>query len=260
MRISSEHRSITQPVPPETYRKAADDFVLGASKTKLFDAIVVCGSLVKNDIISGWSDLDIVCIAKTHAPRARTLTATARICDQLTNLHSIGIGLDLTWRDEFDRTSRIGGRPLAMTYEVAQYGEFHINRSPFSTAQPEGALHTTLQRERIPLALAELHNWRRVAMQTPHPDRTSAALSIKTLLKLLKISVAPYAGHRFTHQEDLAFLPEGLPHEIREAFTMAVNARLNWPSVNQPRTATARRLFSLLAKFDALNLLDALAQ
>src|SRR5690349_9105924 len=132
MRISTDHRATTHLVPVGDYRRAADHFVALAIEADVFDSVIVCGSLVKDDVVPGWSDLDLVCIAKDRISKRETLRATAKIYEFLTNTYHIGIGLDLAWRNEVDHSYRIGGRPLAMTYEVAQYGEFYINDQPFS--------------------------------------------------------------------------------------------------------------------------------
>jgi hypothetical protein len=256
MRISTDHRTITQPVPLSAYRQAANRFIELADKANIYDSVIVCGSLIKSDVVTGWSDLDLVCIASDSADKGDTIAVTAHIYQTITAAYHIGLGVDLTWRGEFDRSSRIGGRPLAMTYEVAQYGEFHFNDAPLSSAEPISQMRPALKRERAPLALAEIHNWRRASFQSSAlSSELRAAMAVKTLLKLLKILVAPYNGTRFTHSEDLSVLKECVPLTMHQAFEAAIEVRANWMVAGRAEE-TAIRVCELLANLDVLGFLD----
>ncbi|MDC8985086.1 hypothetical protein [Mycobacterium marinum] len=253
MRVSTDHRVITRWAPKSCYRAAADDFLAAAISLGFLDSIAICGSLAKDDVIPGWSDLNIVCIARGDAPRGETLGELNRIVKDLTERTAIGIGFDLVWRTEFDRSSKIGGRPLAMTYEVAQCGEFHINPAPFAAAAPMHTVLEQLRQERAVLLLAEMHNWRRACFADDEPETNK--LAVKTLLKMLKQCVSPYPGSCFTHAADLTRLPRDIPDIAREAFMMAVETRATWGQNRDIDHARSAILSLLLTEIDALDLI-----
>ncbi|MFG3604385.1 hypothetical protein [Micromonospora chersina] len=200
-----------------------------AERKSLFACVIVCGSIAKNDIVPGWSDIDIVCLPRDEVDASAAMNEVRGLLSQVRTAFELSIGIDLVYPRELLATSRLCGRPLSMTYEVAQYGQFYFCSDPFEGIQPLGASMEIIRRERLPLALAELHNWRRTYLGDSS-SRESIYAGVRSALKILKVIVAPYLGVSFTHEEDFEHLSPSIDPGLIRAFRSAIDIRKNWPN------------------------------
>jgi hypothetical protein len=237
MRVAADHRSDTAVYEPAIYDVLAAAAVEQLASTGLVESLVVCGSVVKHDIIPGWSDLDLVVILRDplSAPD-EVLSSIAEALHRAQGDIKIGIGADIVLARELKPEGRLGGRPLAMSYEVASYGRVAYGPSPFTSLPPLAIARGAIIAERTLLMRAEIHNWRRLFLMTePENRRTAgwAASSIKTTLKLLKHAVEPDTASPFTHASYLEVLRQHTNDAaLLSAATAAVDARSRWPEIS----------------------------
>lgn len=208
------------------YRKVAN-LVGSAADPQLVSSVVLCGSTAKNDIVPGWSDLDIIIVSVSEWPNRDLLVHVRDVLSRATAQAPIGVGIDVAGRALLRSRGRIGGRPLAMTYEVAQYGEILFGETPFDSIPPLESVRREIIQDAWSLTLAELHNWQRYYCTRASDQPTDTlANSIKTCLKLLKHAVEPDTVLPFTHESYLeAFEEKSAGADVAELFRTAVRSR-----------------------------------
>lgn len=235
MRISTTHRSLTKPYAPTVYRELATRCAAALGACGGVTSVVACGSLVKDDIVPGWSDLDLVTFVDAVEP-TEVLKAIRMALRTASDGVSIGIGMDVVPTRAFLETGRLGGRPLAMSYEISRYAEKYwgadvLGRLPALT-EPVAA---HIREESALLQRAELHNWTREFVLGPDRELEPLgwlATCVKTALKLLKHEVEPDTHSPFTHASYLEAFRSHRPSAAGEdLYRWAVEARATWTSV-----------------------------
>jgi predicted nucleotidyltransferase len=233
MIVEPSHRAETISYPKETYQQLADRIVSNVSKIPTVISIVVCGSLIKDTLIPGWSDLDFVIFLERSDDNIKQLDALRGALNEAKGDVLIGIGVDLVYQDTFENGFRLGGRPLAMTFEVAGYGKTLFGPNPFSQLLINDQIKQLIEYDRKQAIRAELHNWRRSLLVAKSADIHWLARCTKTVLKILKHETDPNLLGPYTY--DAAFLlaiDRGLPAEKLELFSAAVKYRLQWLSIS----------------------------
>ena len=234
MPVDWTHRAITREYPPSVYRSLASDCARALEATGLVDALVVCGSVAKMDVVQGWSDLDLVAFCN-QTDRLRRLDAVAHALSEASRDIRIGIGVDVVFLDQFRRTYRLGGRPIAMTHEVAEYGLLEFGESPWLGIPPRNL--TRIAQEAAIARAEEVHNWRRAYIVSRREgvlagDRDWLARCTKTLLKLLKYESDDLPGPPYTYGASLDRLVATRPHHVSlPSFRKAVETRARWMEV-----------------------------
>ncbi len=228
MLIDADHRGETNIYPVETYINLKNRCSEELSRIPNVHSIVMCGSVVKGSLVPGWSDLDIVLIMNGYNLNLSDLEKIKKAIELAKNFINIGIGLDVVGYSQFIRDNKFGGRPLAMTIEVAAYGEVVFGKSPFvNDLSPNQFTERLIQEKRIGI-LAEIHNWRRsYLLRKKDIDYSFLAYTVKTLLKILTFEAGPKTKAPFTYEGALEIIRQvGYP-ELNH-FIQAVTTRANW--------------------------------
>lgn len=191
--------------------------------------------------MSGWSDLDLVVFLHNLAKSSDFLQKMRRAIAEGKGDIRIGIGIDLVYTDLFSKTRRFGGRPLAMTFEVAGYGKVMYGPNPFNGLVLTDGIRKSIEYDRVQSIRAELHNWRRSFIGSEPSINQALQRSTKTLLKLLKHETDPNLKGPYTY--DAAYehaVAAGLPPDKLRLFYQAVEHRKNWLQiVDSPSAADA---------------------
>jgi hypothetical protein len=234
------------------------------SNTPGLQSLLLCGSLAKGDAQEGWSDIDLVAVedAQDRAPSLAFLQAVNHTLARASAVAPIGIGIDCASAVGIVTTGRIGGRPLAMTYEVAQYARVLRGSNVLREAPPLSTNIARIVAESTLLIEAELHNWRREYVYTVDHDSVDwLAQCVKTLLKLLKRVVEPHTVAPYTLASYVDVLKTKAPMDHRlTAFSHAVETRASWVQVTESqdqRKVRTEELTSELAGYSGYNLLAA---
>ena len=252
MLISPSHRDQTRWYPATAYVELANQIADALSATRVVSSVVACGSLVKGDIIPGWSDLDLIVFLEPDTDPLVALESARISILRARGDIEIGIGFDVVGHDDFLQSKgRIGGRPLAMSYEVARYGRALMGVNPFHSVDLEIPDAEQIGRERVANVRAELHNWRRDYLEGSYTNATPRALAhaTKTLLKLLKHETAPDPAPPFTYEAALSYLRvDAATHSADEAFAAAVRTRRDWNMLTDTDTVF-RTLVGALSRY-----------
>jgi hypothetical protein len=197
--------------------------------------VVVCGSVVKETIIPGWSDLDLIFLIEGF----EKLDSLYQVRDALLRAKcdtEIGIGVDTVFHDEFRKTRKLGGRPLAMTFEVAGYGQTWYGKNPFAGLEFDSEAQQRVANEKVIAILAEIHNWRRSFLTISFEEIQSSeqwlARCVKLCLKLLKHETDANVHGPYTYEAALHRLRAHYPaHKGLLMFETAVGVRREWLNV-----------------------------
>lgn len=256
MELDASHRGSTAVCSLDDYERFAADCALELQLLKGVHCVLIAGSVAKGDVVSGWSDLDIVVFYTAH-PDPRFLFSEIRGALQpLRERYAIGLGIDIVSLEDFRATKRLGGRPLAMTFELAQYAISMFGPNPVSGSVPESADLDIIRLERTLGIAVEIHNWRRRAVSSPpnvasHTD--TAKLAIKSWLRILKYDSNLYAKRPYTYQAALDSVKQyGAGDDATlNAYCRAVEMRRQWLQwAGNPNLASAVTLLEdALAKY-----------
>lgn len=245
MLVDFSHRAETKAYSPDVYGALAERLCALLAELPSVDAIVLCGSLIKDTLVSGWSDLDIIAFFNESASRRDVLRSVRAQLQQARGDVLIGIGVDVVFSKDFKLSNRLGGRPLAMTFEVAGYGQLVSGASPFVNLPRTKEILEAIEYDRKQAIRAELHNWRRAYVK--EIDDVSGATDwlarcIKTALKLLKYETDPNFDGPYTYDAALARATSAglLPEDTMGGFQAAVAARKNWTELARDRVAAAQ--------------------
>lgn len=245
MLVDFSHRAETTAYPPDVYSILAERVCAHLAEAPSIDAIILCGSLIKDTLVSGWSDLDVIAFFNDAHPRMDVLHDVRERLQKARADISIGVGVDVVFSEDFKLSNRLGGRPLAMTFEVAGYGQLKTGVTPFRHLRKTPAVLEAIEYDRKQAIRAELHNWRRAYVKEKG-DRTGAidwlARCVKTALKLLKYEADPNFDGPYTYDEAFAraIIAKTLSEEILGGLQAAVLARKNWISLASDTEASIR--------------------
>ena len=203
--VDFEHRDRTAANKQEDYQQLHDQLVEGASELPGIHSIVTCGSLVKATLVPGWSDLDIIVFCKSTVKQWALLNDVSGMMSELSRAYSIGVGIDFVSIDSFRRTLRLGGRPLAMSREVAGYGRISFGPDPFERLVWSEEYFEAARVEALNACRATIHNWRRHVVARWRNDDPARNLQYDTKvgLKLLKCESDPNTGPSYTYDTAL---------------------------------------------------------
>jgi predicted nucleotidyltransferase len=225
----------------------------------MFDMVMLCGSTVKGTVVPGWSDLDIIAITASAWPTGDAIAALRAAVRAAEARAPVGVGIDVGGRPLLVREGRIGGRPLAMTYEVSRYGEVLWGTNILLDVPTLPNVRPTIVRDAWTLTLAELHNWQRLACISTRgaTDPTLLPSSLKTVLKLLKHAIEPETDAPFTYPSylnsfDTMYTGRG---RLRTMFAEAIGFRERYASLVASPTESedaARYLSSELLSIETL--------
>lgn len=265
MVVSARHRQSTEVYSEEVYEQLAQRCVAALRATEEMSSVVLCGSLVKSDIVPGWSDLDIIAFIHHSADCQAALQKTRSALFDARGSIRIGLGVDLVCEDQFESTNKICGKPLAMTPEVAAYGETAFGRDPFRSFHYDETVEEQIDHECPVIVAAQVHDWRRAFLaHRPGGLIEWSAYCVKAALKLMKLEAGPNLEAPFTHHGTLEKLTVRCPnHPALFGFVEAVEMRRDWLKyMNNPQLLEARMsvLCEILAKYPISGLQNALAE
>ncbi|MEO9801912.1 MAG: nucleotidyltransferase domain-containing protein [Reichenbachiella sp.] len=230
--INVDHRNSIGHHSKEEYEGYSKLLVSSLSKIDFISSIVVCGSLAKNDIVPGWSDIDLILFLESSHRSIDQLDVIKAKIKSASKEYRIGIGLDITYIDEFLTTNKICGRPLMMTYEVKHYGKIEFGLNYFEKIEEIKLVSNSIEIERKPLILAELHSWRRIytfSKESIPPNKWLFECS-KSLLRIMQIETGPNLIRPLNSESVLRKLlkKDFLSKDQKIAFSTAVEIRKNW--------------------------------
>lgn len=232
--VSFDHRSDIEVYDQNHYQTFADQIVASLSDIGDVISVVLCGSLIKDTLVPGWSDLDIIVFLRGASKVSQTLLEIGESLRALQCHTRIPVGIDIVLEDAFTATFRFGGRPLAMTFEVAGYGKTVYGVDFLSSIKWEDRMTDMVLADREKLIAAEIHNWRRwVIASTGQPlDSEMLARNLKTCLKLAKYESDPNIEPPYTYDGCVKRLEDiGAPDNKLQIWNLAVRTRKNWLNV-----------------------------
>ena len=233
------HRDHTASVKLEDYQQLHDRIIEKTSRVKGVCSLVSCGSLIKGTLVPGWSDLDIIIFYCSPPNQWLLLNQVSGVLSDLSTLYTIGVGIDFVSFEGFRRTLRIGGRPLAMSREVAGYGKLCFGPNPFDELVWSNEYLQMARSEALSACRATIHNWRRHVIarrKTDEPAR-NPLYDAKVGLKILKYESDPNTGPSYTYDAALRNV-QLLGQTDRfspELFEACVRTRKAWAHVVQNR-------------------------
>lgn len=235
--IDASHRDLTGDYPARVYDDLAVRCVELLLALPYIPSVAVCGSVAKSDVVSRWSDLDLVIFVSGRNNHFLCLKAIREVISRARGGTKIAIGADIVYIQEFQKTYKLCGRPIYVSYDIAAYARIYGSQNFFQLLPPVEQFREQIVAERLIVTGAEIHNWRRIMVSdTPQSlgVRLWAARCIKTLLKLLQYETGPLNLAPFTYYASLEKLRKFSPnHPALTAFSEAVKARSNWPHVIQ---------------------------
>lgn len=249
MILQALHRDTTGVYEPIEYQGLAGDCVREISRLVPISAIVLCGSVAKDDIVTGWSDLDLIIF---HPRVPRPLEYLRQVQNALVEAigeRRIGIGLDVVNEEEFARTHKLGARPLYASYDIGRYGRVLAGADPFGSLPPLELMSEAIIAERRLFIAAELHNWVRAFLwrrRDVAADISWLGYCTKTLLRLLLYETGPLMSAPFTYDGALVRLSTSLPsHPALGALREAVVVRRQWLSAKDDPSMVSQLVESM---------------
>src|SRR5438128_2230594 len=190
MLINVEHRGKTRRYSPKQYVHAANRLIVDLSRVPGIDSIVLFGSIVKQDTVEAWSDIDVI-IFVDQSCHSHDLYVNLRTANAASfNRYAIGVGIDVVIHQQFTKTGFIPGRPRYFTFDVAAYGRTVFGERILTPRRPTRHHMSRFAAERFQMVSAELHSWRRTFSEPVQAAQTrvaaNAASTVKTALKLLQ--------------------------------------------------------------------------
>lgn len=235
--IDASHRDLTGDYPARVYDDLAVRCVELLLALPYIPSVAVCGSVAKSDVVSRWSDLDLVIFVSSRNNHFLCLKAIREVISRAREGTKIAIGADIVYIQEFQKTYKLCGRPIYVSYDIAAYARVYGPDNFFKLLPPMEQFREQIVIERSIATGAEIHNWRRIVVSdTPQSLGIClwTARCIKTLLKLLQYETGPLNLAPFTYYMSLEKLKKSAPyHPALIAFSEAVDARSNWPQIIQ---------------------------
>ncbi len=226
--IDASHRRITGKCSLEDYRMAADILVHELQSLECMKSIVLCGSLVKETVVPGWSDIDLVIFVDHLCPEL--YPGIRRAVRRATERARIGVGIDLVVEKEFKATQRLCGKPLAMRYEVADYGLVKFGDNPFARCRISREVQSRINYESILEISSLVHNWRRRLLAKKNLFSLHyLAECVKNSLKILKFESNILIERPYTYENAYKIVAnEYSLHPSLRMFEAAIQVRRSW--------------------------------
>jgi len=228
MLIDVSHRENIKIHTKDEYLNLYNKCVNYLKEINTISSIILCGSLAKNDIVEGWSDIDIV-IFTSSAPDICFLQKFKSAMENAKEGFCIPLGMDIVFDEEFKNSNRFSGRPLMMTYEVATYGILSYGKDYLSPLKYDNIAMNLVNIERKKLIAAEMHSWRRQYINNTYNISNTFFNTTKALLRILQTEVGPNLELPINNQRNLErFKIKYGNHPSVETLEKAVFIRKNW--------------------------------
>jgi predicted nucleotidyltransferase len=236
MRIDASHRDASRVLTVADYDASLRRLHQSLSGLPAVTSLVLCGSMAKDDLVPGWSDIDLIAFLGRTGTSLGTLDDVAAAVSDALQQSRVPLGLDLVPLAEFLRSHQLGGRPFMMTHEVAHYGRSLHGPWPFVDCSYEARARARVETERPLLIRSELHSWRRGYCGRSVDERNSAGWlfeTAKVLLRILQCLTGPNLLPSLGARQSLQALTDVSPHhELLDAVRLAVTIRQDWDPVN----------------------------
>ena len=230
MELDATHRETTAIRSESDYGRFADECTAKLKSIAAVDSITIAGSVAKGDVVPWWSDLDILIFYSSAADPLLVLDNIRAALNPLHQQFAIGLGCDLVATDDFEVTRRLGGRPLAMTFELAQYAKTTYGPNFLQGLRPNSHDLELIRLERALGIAVEIHNWRRrvVASDEALPIE-KLKRDVKSMLRILKYESNPEFVAPYTYQAALHTVERhGVDFHTLRAYRTAVQIRRDW--------------------------------
>src|SRR5438105_13689995 len=106
MLIDISHRDLTEVYPTSVYLNVADEVCRVAGLADGTISILLFGSVVKDDVVPGWSDIDVMVFLEKQAVTRASFEHLARAVGDIQKNVRIGIGLDIIYIEDFRERKR----------------------------------------------------------------------------------------------------------------------------------------------------------
>lgn len=237
MHIDTSHRGGLVAYDESAYHAFADEYVSGLSKIQNVKSVVICGSLAKNDLVPGWSDIDIIIFISSDTKNLVVLEEIKRAIKRSKGKITVGLGLDIVYEDQFLSTHKLCGRPYMMTYEVAGYGQLRYGTDLFKGITYNEDAKARVDNERYQLIAAEVHNWRREFVRHRKREISWLFTCAKALLRILQCETGPNLTPPIGCADSLRrFVITNPKHPATAAFVSSVEIRQRWSQFLENRT------------------------
>lgn len=240
--IEFDHRNEAAPNDLASYHALSEALVPELFNLPDIRSVVLCGSLTKQTLVPGWSDLDVIVLTEDKA-MADGLRRIGEVIGKAQARWPVPVGADVVSCSAFARSLRFGGRPLAMTFEVAASGCVAAGEDVLSAVKWDPSLLGAVADDVARLIPAELHNWRRwlIACGAHDDDVNALRRNVKTCLKLAKYESDPALEPPFSYEQAVESLRQRHHSGPVDVWALAADTRANWNGIISRPTEIALR-------------------
>jgi len=195
---SFDHRLLIKKTDTKYYDQALFEFcdLLDNEMGDNLESVILYGSLARNSIIPGWSDLDILIVLTCEDMNQFTnLSNNIQLFAQMIlNKYSVYLSLDVIRKEELPKQSDIPkllGNPIIKTYEIKKYGKCIKGENILDNLEIEENIKLLKIEEYLNILLS-IHNYRKFCSQANQEKEkreyliAKIILGLKTILKVLK--------------------------------------------------------------------------
>ena len=195
---SFDHRLLITKTDKKYYDQALFEFcdLLDNEMGDNLQSVILYGSLARNSIIPGWSDLDILIVLACEDMNQFTdLSNDIQLFTQIIyNKYSVYLSLDVIRKEELPKQNDIPkllGNPLIKTYEIKKYGKCIKGENILDKLEIEENTKLLKIEEYLNILLS-IHNYRKFCCQANQEKEkqeyliAKIILGLKTILKILK--------------------------------------------------------------------------
>jgi predicted nucleotidyltransferase len=214
------------------YYEYADKCIEVIQENENVCSIVLCGSLAKSDVVPGWSDIDLIVLLNERTGGVSDLSDIRVRLSEISKDYVIGVGIDLVYKEEFRKTTKLAGRPYMMTFEVASYGITKYGENFLEAISYSPDYSELVEIERKFLLASELHSWRRNFVFGKYDVGSIDFLFnvCKCLLRILQIETGPNLIAPINSESNLAKYKDIKGEsEYYSVLEIALSVRKEWP-------------------------------
>lgn len=195
---SFDHRLLIKKTDTKCYDRALFEFceLLENEIGDNLKSVILYGSLARNSIIPGWSDLDILIVLTCEDMNQFTnLSNKIQLFAQMIfNNYGVYLSLDVIRKEELPKQNDIPkllGNPLIKTYEIKKYGKCIKGENILDKLEIEENIKLLTIEEYLNILLS-IHNNRKFCCQANQEKEkreyliAKIILGLKTILKVLK--------------------------------------------------------------------------
>lgn len=199
MTNSFDHRLLIKNTDRKYYDQAFQEFsnlLESEIGTNLY-SLILYGSLAKNSVIPGWSDLDVLIVLSCKDMRQFTTFSNTihSITQSIYKKYHIYISLDIIKKEELPdhgtKIPKLLGNPLIKTYEIKKYGKCIRGENFLNQLEIEENNKLLIFEEYLNILLF-IHGFRKFCCQAISENENQdyliakIILGLKTVLKILK--------------------------------------------------------------------------